>query len=124
MAAGTVRATGAGPLISVVVPVHGVAGVPGPCLDSVLGQGGGVPLEVIAVDDASPDQCGEMLDERARSDGRLTVLHLTSAGGPGNAQERRARRRDRAVRLVRGRRRPAAAGSGRGGSGKDQDGQP
>ena len=69
-----------------IVPVHGVPGYLGACLDSVLGQDGGVPLEVIAVDDASPDRCGEILDERAKADDRLTVLHLASAGGPGNAR--------------------------------------
>ena len=71
-----------GPRISVVLPVSGVEEYLGGCLDSVLGQ----PLagvEVIAVDDASPDRCGEILDARA-------------AGGPAAAGdppggERRAR---------------------------------
>ena len=41
------------PLISVVIPVHGVADYLDRCLDSVLGEP--APwLEVIAVDDASP----------------------------------------------------------------------
>ena len=51
------------PLISVVIPVHGVEAYLDRCLDSVLGPagqaagGGEAPtsLEVIAVDDASPD---------------------------------------------------------------------
>ena len=73
-------------MISLVIPVHAVAGYLGACLDSVLGQAGGTPIEVIAVDDASPDRCGELLDERAKADKRLTVLHLASAGGPGNAR--------------------------------------
>jgi CDP-glycerol glycerophosphotransferase len=66
--------------------VHAVADYLGACLDSVLGQDGAVPLEVIAVDDASPDRCGVLLDERARSEDRLTVLHLEQPGGPGNAR--------------------------------------
>jgi glycosyltransferase involved in cell wall biosynthesis len=82
---GTVgRATG--PLISIVIPVHAVAAYIGACLDSVLGQNSSVSIEVIAIDDASPDRCGEILDQRATCDERLTVLHLGSAGGPGNAR--------------------------------------
>ncbi|HEX9064893.1 MAG TPA: glycosyltransferase family 2 protein [Streptosporangiaceae bacterium] len=79
------RPAGAGPLISVVIPVHAVAGYLGACLDSVL-RPDGVSVEVVAVDDASPDQCGEMLDKRAASDDRLIVMHLPQSGGPGNAR--------------------------------------
>lgn len=78
--------TAAAPLISVVMPVYGVPGYLEACLDSVLSQEGAVSLEVIAVDDASPDRCGAMLDERARSDPRLRVVHLTRTAGPGHAR--------------------------------------
>ena len=77
------------PLLTVVIPVYGVRDYLGPCLDSVLGQ---VPpdwppgLEVIAVDDASPDGAGALLDERAAADARLTVRHLPATAGPGNAR--------------------------------------
>ena len=73
------------PLISVVIPVYGVADYLSACLDSVLG---GAPdgLEVIAVDDASPDGCGALLDARAAADPRLRVVHLTSNAGPGHAR--------------------------------------
>ena len=73
-------------LISVVIPVHGVQAYLAECLDSVLGQETGAGLEVIAVDDASPDGCGALLDERALADDRLTVVHLDRSGGPGNAR--------------------------------------
>ncbi len=73
------------PLVSVVIPVHEVRRHLGDCLDSVLRQDA-VSVEVIAVDDASPDGCGELLDERARTDRRLKVVHLASPGGPGNAR--------------------------------------
>jgi CDP-glycerol glycerophosphotransferase len=73
------------PLISVVIPVYGVRRYLGDCLDSVLGDDA-AGVEVIAVDDASPDGCGELLDERARADSRLTVVHLRRNGGPGNAR--------------------------------------
>jgi CDP-glycerol glycerophosphotransferase len=72
-------------LISVVIPVHGVASYLGECLDSVLGQAG-PPIEVIAVDDHSPDDCPAILDRRAAADPRLRVIHLPAALGPGGAR--------------------------------------
>ncbi|HEY1915652.1 MAG TPA: glycosyltransferase [Streptosporangiaceae bacterium] len=81
----------AGPVISVVIPVYGVAGLLGECLDSVLCQTGvgqsGPPIEVIAVEDHSPDASGALLDERAARDPRLRVIHLESTGGPGHARD-------------------------------------
>ncbi|MGN6171469.1 MAG: glycosyltransferase family 2 protein, partial [Streptosporangiaceae bacterium] len=79
--------------ISVVIPVHGVEDYLDRCLDSVLGgadlaaRGGGpaVSLEVIAVDDASPDRCGAIL--AARHDPRLRVISTTTAVGPGPARD-------------------------------------
>lgn len=77
-----------GPLISIVIPVFNVRPYLPDCLDSVLGasQDGSAGVEVIAVDDASDDGSGALLDERARADGRLTVEHLASTAGPGNAR--------------------------------------
>lgn len=67
------------------MPVHGVPEYLAECLDSVLGQAA-AGTEVIAVDDASPDACGEILDARARADARLKVIHLADNAGPGNAR--------------------------------------
>lgn len=75
------------PLLSIVLPVAGVEEYLGACLDSVLGQAG-QDTEVIAVDDASPDRCGEILDARAARDPRLRVIHLPAAIGPGPARDR------------------------------------
>jgi CDP-glycerol glycerophosphotransferase len=72
------------PLISVVIPVHGVEAYLDRCLDSVLGDPG-TSLEVIAVDDASPDRCGAIL--AARHDPRLRILTTPAAGGPGPARD-------------------------------------
>ncbi|HEY4851528.1 MAG TPA: glycosyltransferase [Streptosporangiaceae bacterium] len=74
-----------GPRISVLLPVSGVEEYLSDCLDSVLGQPV-AGVEVIAVDDASPDRCGEILDARAREDTRLRVIHLTESVGPGPAR--------------------------------------
>lgn len=61
--------------VSVVIPVYNVEKYLPACLDSVLGQS--LPeIECICIDDASPDRCGEILDEYARQDPRVRVLHL------------------------------------------------
>ncbi|MFI6443940.1 CDP-glycerol glycerophosphotransferase family protein [Kitasatospora sp. NPDC050543] len=65
-AAGTGQATGAG---------------------SAAGPGPAARIELIAVDDRSPDRCGEILDEYAARDPRLRVLHLAENQGLGGARE-------------------------------------
>jgi CDP-glycerol glycerophosphotransferase len=72
--------------ISIVVPVYGVAEYLPGCLDSILSQPSGDGIEVIAVDDASPDACGQILDDRAARDPRLQIVHLERNGGQGNAR--------------------------------------
>src|SRR5215471_10297769 len=83
----------AAPLISVVLPVGNVAEYLPACLDSVLGEPGQPgasdgDLEVIAVDDASRDGSGRILDRRAGQDPRLRVIHLAGNAGPGPARTR------------------------------------
>ena len=73
------------PLISVIIPVFEVAEYLPQCLDSVLGQPG-PEIEVIAVDDASPDGSAAILDDRAAADPRLRVVHLAVNGGQGPAR--------------------------------------
>jgi CDP-glycerol glycerophosphotransferase len=70
-------------VISVVVCAYGVQGYLTECLDSVLT---GTDVEVVGVDDASPDHSGAVLDERAAADPRLSVLHLDRNAGPGPAR--------------------------------------
>ena len=77
------------PLISVVLAVGMVEKFLPGCLDSILGQPDPpAGMEVIAVDDASPDGCGRILDERAAADPRLRVVHLPRRAGPGPARMR------------------------------------
>ncbi|MEY9962931.1 glycosyltransferase involved in cell wall biosynthesis [Streptacidiphilus sp. MAP12-16] len=75
--------------LSIVLPVYGVADYLPRCLDSVLATDAArLPgLQVIAVDDCSPDASGAILDEYAARDPRLTVLHLTENRGLGGARE-------------------------------------
>jgi CDP-glycerol glycerophosphotransferase len=71
------------PTISVVIPVHGVQAWLGRCLDSVLSQQPAQQsVQVIAVDDASPDHCAEILAARG-----VTTVHTDSPVGPGRARE-------------------------------------
>ncbi|MEU9285072.1 CDP-glycerol glycerophosphotransferase family protein [Streptomyces sp. NPDC048275] len=73
------------PRFSIIVPVFKVQGFLRECLDSVLEQS--YPdLEVIAVDDCSPDGCGAILDEYAARDPRVRVLHLPHNVGLGPAR--------------------------------------
>ncbi|MEZ0065139.1 CDP-glycerol glycerophosphotransferase [Streptacidiphilus sp. MAP12-20] len=72
--------------LSIVLPVYGVADYLPRCLDSILAAE--LPtLEVIAVDDCSPDRSGEILDAYAARDSRLRVRHLAVNRGLGGARE-------------------------------------
>ncbi|WP_229402619.1 bifunctional glycosyltransferase/CDP-glycerol:glycerophosphate glycerophosphotransferase [Micromonospora okii] len=73
------------PLISFVVPAYRVQAYLGECLDSILGQ----PVddvEVIGVDDHSPDAGGEILAEYAARDHRVRAVRLAANGGLGPAR--------------------------------------
>ena len=62
------------PLVSVIVPVYKVEDVLARCLDSLCRQSLN-EIEIILVDDASPDRCGEICDEYAEKDSRFQVIH-------------------------------------------------
>lgn len=62
------------PLISVIVPVYKVEDCLVRCLDSLCRQSQ-QDIEVILVDDASPDRCGEICEEYAAKDLRFKVFH-------------------------------------------------
>ena len=67
------------PIVSVIVPVYKVEEYLNECIDSIIGQT--YPhLEIILVDDGSPDRCGEICDEYAVSDGRVRVVHQSNKG--------------------------------------------
>lgn len=65
--------------ISVIVPVYNVAQYLPQCLDSVLSQDHRA-LQVILIDDGSTDGSGEICDEYAKADPRITVIHQKNAG--------------------------------------------
>ncbi|MFF4649508.1 CDP-glycerol glycerophosphotransferase family protein [Streptomyces sp. NPDC001380] len=73
------------PRFSIIVPAYKVQAYLGPCIDSVLTQSF-EDFELIGVDDRSPDACGEIFDEAAARDDRVTVLHLPENVGLGRAR--------------------------------------
>lgn len=73
---------GMGDLVSVIVPVFGVEQHLRRCLDSLVGQSH-EDLEIILVDDGSPDQSGAICDDYARSDPRVRVIHQDNTGPSG-----------------------------------------
>jgi CDP-glycerol glycerophosphotransferase len=72
-------------LLSIVLPVYQVQGYLRESLDSILGQSF-TDVEVIAVDDRSPDHSGEILAEYAARDPRVTVVSLAENVGLGHAR--------------------------------------
>ena len=66
-------------LVSVIVPVYKVEAYLGRCVDSILAQTHR-DLEVILVDDGSPDRCGAICDEYAEKDPRVCVIHKENGG--------------------------------------------
>ncbi|MDO0927459.1 bifunctional glycosyltransferase family 2 protein/CDP-glycerol:glycerophosphate glycerophosphotransferase [Streptomyces sp. TG1A-8] len=73
------------PRFSVIVPAYQVQAYLSECLDSVLSQSC-TDLELIAVDDCSPDACGAIIDEYAARDARVRAVHLAENGGLGRAR--------------------------------------
>lgn len=67
------------PLVSIIVPVYKVEPYLAECVDSLRRQTY-QNLEIILVDDGSPDRCGQMCDDFAAEDSRITVIHQSNSG--------------------------------------------
>ena len=67
------------PLVSIIVPVYKVEPYLPRCLDSIIHQTYR-QLEIIVVDDGSPDNCGHICDEYANIDSRIKVYHTENHG--------------------------------------------
>ena len=67
------------PLVSVVVPIYNVELYLKECVASILSQTY-KNIEVILVDDESPDLCGKICDDYAAMDGRIKVVHKKNGG--------------------------------------------
>ena len=67
------------PLVTIVVPIYNVEKYLDRCLNSIVAQTY-KNLEIILVDDGSPDQCPQMCEEWKVKDSRITVVHKANAG--------------------------------------------
>lgn len=81
------------PKVSIIVPAYKVEQYLKRCLDSIVSQTY-KNMEVILVDDGSPDNCGEICDQYAERYPFISVLHQTNQG--------QAAARNNAVRTARG----------------------
>ena len=66
-------------LITIIVPIYNVEPYIRKCVESLIGQTYR-QIEVILVDDGTPDNCGAICDEYARADSRITVIHTENEG--------------------------------------------
>ncbi|MDO4982686.1 MAG: glycosyltransferase family 2 protein [Eubacteriales bacterium] len=67
------------PLISIIVPIYNVEPYLRRCVDSILAQTY-TNIEVILVDDGSPDGCPAICDEYQKADSRVKVIHKENGG--------------------------------------------
>jgi len=67
------------PKLSVVVPIYNVEAFLPECIDSILNQSLS-DLELILIDDGSPDKCGEICDAYVERDSRVKVIHQQNCG--------------------------------------------
>lgn len=79
--------------VSVIMPVYGVEQYLPKAIDSMVNQTL-KDIEIIIVDDGSPDNCGRIADEYAAKDERITVVHQKN-GGAANA-------RNSGIKIARG----------------------
>ncbi len=66
-------------LITVIVPIYNVEDYLDRCVKTICQQTY-KNLEIILVDDGSPDRCGQMCDDYARQDERIKVIHKPNGG--------------------------------------------
>lgn len=66
-------------LVSIIVPVYGVEKELPRCLDSLLDQTY-KNIEILLVDDGSPDQCPQICDFYGEKDQRVRVFHKKNGG--------------------------------------------
>lgn len=67
------------PKVSIIVPIYNVERYLDRCVQSLLNQTL-KDIEIILVDDGSPDNCPDLCNEYARKDSRIKVIHKKNAG--------------------------------------------
>lgn len=66
-------------MIGIIVPVYNTQKYIAECIESILAQTY-TKFRLILVDDGSPDNAGEICDEYAKKDNRITVIHQENTG--------------------------------------------
>ena len=66
-------------MISIIVPIYNVEKYLPQCVESLINQNYR-DIEIILVDDGSPDKCPEICDAYARKDDRICVIHKQNGG--------------------------------------------
>lgn len=67
------------PLISIIVPIYKVEKYLSECIESIMNQTYR-NIEIILVDDGSPDNCGKICDDYKKKDDRIVVIHKENGG--------------------------------------------
>lgn len=67
------------PLISIVIPIYNVEKYLRNCIETVINQTY-KNIEIILIDDESPDNCGKICDEYKKKDSRIIVIHQKNGG--------------------------------------------
>jgi glycosyltransferase involved in cell wall biosynthesis len=67
------------PKVTIIIPVYNAEKYLRACLDSIVNQTL-TDIQIICVDDGSPDSCPKILDEYAAKDNRIMVIHQRNAG--------------------------------------------
>ena len=73
------------PLVSVIVPIYNTEKYLPRCIDSLCRQSL-QGIEILLIDDASTDHCGEICESYAQKDSRIRVFHHKENKGPGAAR--------------------------------------
>lgn len=66
-------------VVSIIVPIYNVEKYLHRCVESIISQTY-EKIEIILVDDGSPDESGKICDEYAKKDNRIKVIHKTNGG--------------------------------------------
>lgn len=66
-------------MVSIIIPIYNVEKYLPKCIESLLNQTNR-DIEIILVDDGSPDVCGQICDEYAKVDSRIIVVHQKNQG--------------------------------------------
>ncbi len=66
-------------MISIIIPIYKVEEYIEKCIESVINQTY-TNIEIILIDDGSPDNCGAICDKYAENDNRIKVIHKVNGG--------------------------------------------